>query len=167
MKKLKLVIVNSKYCDYLRKFDKKVIYNFGVKENRPFIGVLFTVNDLDYFAPLTSPKPKHLKMKNTIDFYKIDGGKLGAINFNNMMPLVKNAYEVIKLYGENQNIDNIAYLKLLRDQYYWLNAHLIQIQHKSENLYRMYASGRLDSRITERCCNYRLLEEKCKEWKKS
>ena len=64
-------------------------------------------------------------------------------------------------YGEPLRCDDLIY------QYYWLNAHLIQIQHKSENLYRMYASGRLDSRITERCCNYRLLEEKCKEWKKS
>ncbi len=29
--KLKLVIIDSKYCDYLREFDKRVPYNFSKK----------------------------------------------------------------------------------------------------------------------------------------
>lgn len=40
-----------------------------------------------YFAPLSSPKPKHLKLKSKLDFLKIDNGKLGAIN--NMLPVTK------------------------------------------------------------------------------
>lgn len=36
--KLKLVKINSEYCDYLRKFDKRVPYNFDKKMNRPFVG---------------------------------------------------------------------------------------------------------------------------------
>ena len=84
---LKLVRVNSDYCDYLRKFDNKVAYNKNQKELRPFVGVLFIIGNMEYFAPLSSPKAKHLKMKNTMDFFKIDNGKLGAINFNNMIPV--------------------------------------------------------------------------------
>ena len=38
---LKIVRVNSDYCDYLRKFDNKVAYNKNEKELRPFIGILF------------------------------------------------------------------------------------------------------------------------------
>ena len=37
---LKIVRVNSDYCDYLRKFDNKVAYNKNEKELRPFIGIL-------------------------------------------------------------------------------------------------------------------------------
>lgn len=55
-KKLKIVKVNSKYCDYLRKYDCRVPFNAGSKELRPFIGVLFKINDCEYFAPLSSPK---------------------------------------------------------------------------------------------------------------
>lgn len=84
MKSLILVRLDSKYCDYLRQFDKKVPYNYDKKELRPFIGVLFEVNDCKYFAPLSSPKPKHKKMKATLDFLKIATGDLGAINFNNI-----------------------------------------------------------------------------------
>lgn len=50
-------------------------------------GILFTVNGFHYYAPLTSPKPKHLQMKNQIDFLKINQGQWGAINFNNMIPV--------------------------------------------------------------------------------
>lgn len=35
---LKIVRVNSNYCDYLRKYDNKVAYNKNEKELRPFIG---------------------------------------------------------------------------------------------------------------------------------
>ena len=58
--KLILVRIDSKYCDYLRKYDSKVPYNFNEKELRPFIGILFRIDKLMYFAPLSSPKPKHL-----------------------------------------------------------------------------------------------------------
>ena len=82
------------YCDYLRKFDNKVPYNAGKKELRPFIGILFLVNNCEYFAPLSSPKQKHLHMKNNIDFLKIADGKLGVINFNNMIPVSEKNYEL-------------------------------------------------------------------------
>lgn len=54
-------IIDYKYCDYLRNFDSKVCYNKGKKELRPFVGVLFTIDNFEYFAPLSSPKLKHKK----------------------------------------------------------------------------------------------------------
>lgn len=63
-----LVRIDSEYCNYLRLFDNKVPYNYNEKELRPFIGVLFEVNDCKYFAPLSSPKPKYLKLKSKLDF---------------------------------------------------------------------------------------------------
>ena len=59
-KKLLLIRVDEDYCNFLRKFDNKVAYNYDYKKNRPFVGVLFKINDCKYFAPLSSPKPKHL-----------------------------------------------------------------------------------------------------------
>ena len=58
-KSFKIVKVDSKYCDYLRQYDNKVSYNAGTKDLRPFIGVLFMIDKCEYFAPLSSPKPKH------------------------------------------------------------------------------------------------------------
>ena len=61
------------------------------------VGVLFKIDSKEYFAPLSSPKPKHLKMKNYVDFFKIDNGLLGVINFNNMIPVNKDNYEISDL----------------------------------------------------------------------
>ena len=59
----KIVKVDSNYCNFLRQYDNKVSYNAGSKELRPFVGVLFIVNYKDYFAPLSSPKKKHILLK--------------------------------------------------------------------------------------------------------
>ena len=63
IKNLQIIRVNTNYCDYLRKFDSRVAYNMNEKEIRPFIGILFKIEDCEYFAPLSSPKSKHKKMK--------------------------------------------------------------------------------------------------------
>lgn len=58
-----IVIIDSNYCSFLRKYDNRVCYNAGSKKLRPFIGVLFKVKNNEYYAPLSSPKPKHSELK--------------------------------------------------------------------------------------------------------
>ena len=157
----KLVKVDYKYCDYLRKYDNRVAYNKDKKELRPFVGVLFEINDVEYFAPLTSPKPKHLRMKNTIDFLRIDGGKLGAINFNNMIPVTVDNYSLVDLNKKVNSVSERKYQKLLREKLDWLNENYTQIKNKSFKLYKLYNDKRLSSNIMDRCCDFKLLEEKC------
>lgn len=158
---LKIVRVNSNYCDYLRKYDNKVAYNKNEKELRPFIGILFKIEMCEYFAPLSSPKPKHKNMKNTLDFFKINNGELGAVNFNNMIPVNKNNYSLVDLNKETLTISELKYQKLLREQLAWLNANYQQVKNKSFKLYQLYNEGRLPQNIKLRCCNFKLLEEKC------
>ena len=159
-KELNLVIVNYKYCDYLRNYDNRVPFNFDKKKKRPFIGVLFEINKCLYFAPLTSPKPKHLIMKNTLDFYRLDNGKLGAINFNNMIPVKLNNIEIINI----NKIDDKQYNSLLKEQYRYLIRNQDDVFKLSKRLYTLYVKGRLGEKIIKRCCNFPLLEEKCIEY---
>ena len=167
MKKgLILVRLDTEYCNYLRKFDKKVPYNFDKKELRPFIGVLFEVNNCKYFAPLSSPKPKHLKLRQKLDFLKIDGGKLGAINFNNMLPVKKNNIIKIDLKKKGRTKSDEKYRKLLMQQLYWLNRHVEKIYNRSNKIYEKYISGTLNPSMVKRCCDFKLLEEKCNEYNK-
>ena len=167
MDKLTLVRLDTKYCDYLRLFDDKVPYNNNEKELRPFIGVLFKVNEYMYFAPLSSPKPKHLKLKTKLDFLKIDNGKLGAINFNNMLPVTEKNIVKIVLNKECLTKSEEKYTKLLSEQLFWLNRNNTKIYNRSKKLYDKYIDGTLDSNILKRCCNFKLLEEKCREYNKN
>lgn len=134
------------------------------KELRPFIGILFKIENCEYFAPLSSPKPKQKTMKATIDFLKIKDGELGAVNFNNMIPVRENNYAIVNLNKPAFNESEQKYQKMLIEQLDWLNAHYRQIKSKSFKLYILYINDKLPKNIKIRCCNFKLLEEKCKEY---
>ena len=166
IRNFKIVKVDHKYCDYLRQFDSKVSYNAGNKELRPFIGVLFVVEGCKYFAPLSSPKVKHMHMKNNLDIVKIDGGRYGVVNFNNMIPVTSNNYELFDLNSTPKDTYELKWQNLLKSQLLWLNKNMKNVKGKAINLYEKYKNGKLDERIKSRCCNFILLEEKCKEYNK-
>ena len=161
--KLKLVYVDSKYCDYLRKYDSRVVYNFDKKQTRPFVGVLFEIDGCKYFAPLSSPKEKHKTMRNNIDFLKLDNGNLGVVNFNNMIPVKEDNIDIVDI--NNPEVTLKSYNKLLQNQIFWLNRNSDRLYIKSFNLYNKYKMDKLDNEIKGRCCNFILLEEKCLEYK--
>ena len=60
--------IKDDYIAYLRTYDSKVAEN--KHEVRPYLGVVFEIENMKYYAPFTSPKQKHLKMKNGKDFRK-------------------------------------------------------------------------------------------------
>ncbi len=86
-------------------------------------GVLFKIGDIEYFAPLSSPKTKHQKMNNSIDFHKIENefkqnGKkekelIGVINFNNMIPVMSYNYKLINFNTKCKNEAEKKYFSLL------------------------------------------------------
>lgn len=87
--------VTNDYINFLKKYDSKVLDN--KKEHRPYVGIVLEINDIKYYAPLSSPKPKHKHMKNSKDFWKIHQGIYGAINFNNMIPVLDKALLLINI----------------------------------------------------------------------
>ena len=166
IKNFKLVKVDYKYCDYLREYDERVPYNRGIKDLRPFIGILFEVDGIEYFAPLSSPKEKHKKLKNTMDLVKIDNGRYGVINFNNMIPVTNKNYIEFDLYSKPGTKQEFDRQNLLKTQLKWLNDNKKSVIGKAVRLYDMYKKNRLPNRIKNRCCNFILLEEKCIEFNK-
>ncbi|MDD2208009.1 MAG: type III toxin-antitoxin system ToxN/AbiQ family toxin [Bacilli bacterium] len=165
-KNFKIVKINSDYCDYLRTFDNKVPYNAGKKELRPFIGVLFIVEKHEYFAPLASPKPKHKILKNTLDLLKIENGIYGVINFNNMLPVASGNYQEFNLNKKTNIKEEMFRIELLTNQLRWLTANRTDVLTKSKILYKLYKNKKLPKNVEARCCNFMLLEKKCKEYNK-
>jgi translation elongation factor EF-Tu-like GTPase len=52
---------------------------------------------MKYFAPLSSYKQKHDKMKNSLDFIKI--GNYAVVNINNMSPVPDGEYTYVNREG--------------------------------------------------------------------
>lgn len=127
-----------------------MIINFiiiKILKKRSFIGVLFEINNIEYFALLSSPKPKHINMHSSMDFIKIDDGKLGVINLNNMIPVKEGLYNIIDLNNFPPDKQSQLYYYLLNKQYKWINSHGIQITKKSKRLYDLYIQNKLLSNI--------------------
>lgn len=150
------------YCNYLAYYEPKIPYVDNEKENRPFVGVVLCVNGKNFFAPLTSPKKKHLEMKDMQDFLKIDGGKLGGINLNNMMPIPRRYLTKIEL----QDIRDIKYRRMLINQMYWINRNMFRINNRARNLYYLVIQNKATDSLKQRCCDFRLLEYRCQEFMK-
>ena len=52
-------VVDKDYINYLVKVDKRVGY---VERLKLHVGILVTVNHLNYYVPISSAKPKHRNM---------------------------------------------------------------------------------------------------------
>ncbi len=157
-RRLKLYYISNDYIDYLRKFDDKV--RFNKNHSRPYVGIVYTYNNNNYFAPLSSPKPKYQKMKKTaIDIWLIDEGKLGVINFNNMIPCpIEELTELLPTVKEEK------YKKLLENQISSINKDRELLLKKITRFHQQYNKKTLYENVLLRCCNFRLLEIKCMEY---
>ena len=137
-------------------------------EKRPYVGVVHTINQVNYYIPLSSPKPKHKKMKNAKDFHKIKNGEYGVLNFNKMIPVNK---QCIIEFDFKDEADE-KYRMLLQNQYKAINSMEDIIKRKSENLYKLFHAQdscltRADMAVKERCCNFGLLEQMCRDYESS
>ena len=161
---MKFYHIKDDYIAYLKQLDSKVAENKN--QTRPYVGIVLEIDSIKYYAPFSSPKPKHKKMKNGKDFRKINNGIYGAINFNNMIPVVDSALIEIDI----ANIADVKYRRLLQNQYNSIKADEIGICRTAENLRSMLFEdenniSEHDKIVKQRCCNLRLLEEKYCEWK--
>lgn len=153
--RLSFVLVDSAYCDFLRKTDPCVPYTMDKKSNRPFVGILLQVGAMSYYAPLSSPKPKHLAMKNQIDLLKINGGQYGVINFNNMIPVHSNLISTIDLSTSSADSPSeLQYKALLSNQLTWCNENRKIIISKAQKLYDMISNNKGWDSLTKRCCDF-------------
>ncbi|MBQ2356087.1 MAG: type III toxin-antitoxin system ToxN/AbiQ family toxin [Treponema sp.] len=162
---MKFYHIKDDFIAFLHQFDSKVSDNKN--ESRPYVGVVLEVAGIKYYAPFSSPKPKHKKMKNGKDFRKINNGIYGAINFNNMIPVV----DTVLIEIDIANIADIKYRRLLQNQYNYIRADESAILRTAENLRNMIFKNEKDISehdkiIKQRCCNLPLLEKKYCEYKK-
>ena len=160
---MRICRIKDEYIEYLRDKDSKVLTNKG--ERRPYVGIVYAINNVNYYIPLSSPKPKHKKMKNAKDFHKIKNGEYGAINFNKMLPVKEQC--IIEFNFKNEQ--DRKYRLLLQNQYKEICLLEDVIKKKAENIYLLFHTD--DSELTKadlavkgRCCDFDLLERMCKEY---
>lgn len=154
--------MNELYARYIYYQDKNVLKTFDMKNKRPFVGIILKINEINYFAPLSSPKKKHEKMKNSIDFIKINNGRDGVINLNNMIPIPEEQYNEINIKEEIQK--DKKYGIILKYQIKWCNENKEQIINNAKRLYDLITEERANLNLRNRCCDFKFLEVKLNQF---
>lgn len=155
--KLNFYTVNDEYIEYLYQFDKRVPYNKNSK--RPYIGVVLKFKDINYFAPLFSPKINHPKYSDNPTYMRI-GTDYGIVRFNNMIPVPINELKYLNI----NNVKDEKYRMLLISQNHFIKLHSEKILKKAIKLYTWVTVDNKDF-FVNLSCNFKLLEEKSKLYK--
>lgn len=171
MKLLQWYIVSKKYVKYLKAFDNK-IENIDYQNNlKPFIGIVLNINNYNYYVPVSSPKEKHYKMKDGIDFIKIkkEDRILGVLNLNNMVPVLNKYVKSLK-YNEIEEYrtfktdkERRMYIALLNSELKIINSKYEEINRNAIKLYKEKINNP-NSRVSKRCCNFKFLETKLNQY---
>jgi protein AbiQ len=160
---LKFFTVDEGYIQYLKGFDTNVPDNYS--STKPFIGILFNINELDYIAPLTSAKPKHAKIKNSSPTaFKVfdgttEGDLLALVQLNNMIPVRK--ANITKLDVSSQDL---KYQFLLFKEINYIRAHSDKLLKKASKLYELVVNKKVPD-LVKISCSFSDLEKASSSYK--
>lgn len=143
-------------------FDKHLFHNKQAHQQnkRKYIGILFKVNNLDYFVPLSSFKPKHAKMKDSLDFIKL--GDFAVVNLFSMLPVSQQYCH----YIDFSDIEDKKYKNLLVSEFVEIKSKKDLILKNAKIVYGQKLHKGNSTPYWSRCADFKLLEEKALLYKK-
>ena len=176
------------YLKYLHQHCSEVYYKQIGYDNKPYLGILINEDENQYVIPLSSAKEKHKSWKNietdrfliyenclksslsqnAIYTEKSDGYVkhiLSVIDLKKMLPIKDGLYSKVDLTAnQNDSAETKNYKNLLNKEFSFCLKILPSIIQKANKLYtKQMKTGN----VTKFCCDFKLLEVKCKEYKES
>ncbi|MDR1701246.1 MAG: type III toxin-antitoxin system ToxN/AbiQ family toxin [Sporomusaceae bacterium] len=160
--------VDEEYLNWIRiKYEARIPNtDYGEGKYKPFFGSLFRIGELIYVTQVSSPKPRHNKLKNSIDFFKIHRPVsdilIAVVNLNFMFPvhesLVKDIeYRDIDKYCSFKNTDEKnKYIDLMRVEMQEINK--LDIVTASKRLYQL-KYDKPNHNASLRCFDFKNLEK--------
>ena len=155
---IRIYEIRSEYIKYLGNYQKHIFHQSNGKERRKYIGIVLEINGIQYFAPLSSYKEKHKKMRETVDFIKIK--EYAVINLNNMIPVP--ADQIIELDINKEQ--NESYRYLLQAESREVNRQRNRIRKNAEIVYEHKLYNGNSTALAKRTNDFVLLEKLCTKY---
>jgi len=162
---LRFYLVKTEYLDHLRSAEPKVYHSQGDNylNAKPYIGVVLEISGHKFLAPLTSPKPKHDKIKN-LTLFKIHersnpDNKLGAISLSSMIPVLES--EITEL---DMGSLNPRYKRMLYKQFEFIKINSNEIEEQARRLYHQVTDTKTGFYV-DFCCNFTAMIDASKNYK--
>ena len=175
---LSLYTVSDEYVRYLSEFDKKVTSNKEDNRNfeRKYLGTVLSINDIDYFVPLASPKNSDYMAdkdgnktirKSIVPIIRMahkerDGifTLIGTIKFSNMIPVMDSE---VKQY-DIENEPDLAYRDLVYKQWAFIRSHKSEIYKHAQTIYSQKTKNYKNIGYLDNTVDFLLLEQKAKDF---
>lgn len=159
---IKFYEISHDYIDYLSKFAPHLFHNKKERQTheRKYIGIILAVNGLNYFAPLSSFKSKHMKMQETVDLIKLKN--CAVINLNNMFPTPLSECAYVDISKEQ----DLKYRALLLAEYKIIKKLSEKILKNAAFVYKHKKENGNNTSLAKRCNDFALLEKACDEYSK-
>lgn len=158
MGKLRFYHVREGYIDFLHRVDNRVQLNKG--QRRPYVGIVLTIGNFDYYVPLESPKANHVNIKSGGPVLKLDDGALGIMGFNNMIPVRKYQLLDFDILAEPDE----RYRALLLKQLNYCEKNRALILARAQKTYQKAVTGN-NPFYRKICCDFKRLEACCGKYK--
>ena len=169
-------VVDKNYINYLTKFDPRVGYVEYGERLKLHVGILLSIGSFHYYVPISSAKPKHQKMSNSLDFHKLQDETSGylyaVLNINNMIPVPDNCLTQLK-YNQVDNFrsfknekEKTDYVYLLQKEKALIDKVQSTLKSKALKLYQKCTANPTSS-LAARCCDFKMLEEKCSSYSRT
>lgn len=173
---LKLYTIDNDYLGYLFNADGRVMFwnSDNYKNERKYVGVVLTINDFRYFAPLSSPKESDYYYKDNekkirksiipiVRLVTDDGNLLAKVKLCSMIP-VKN--EHIALYDISTEPDQ-KYQSLVTKEMVCIRKQTDEIIKNARVLYNQKTKGYSNIKYLEYTIDFKKLETACLDYKKA
>lgn len=168
--KLNLYSVSDKYIKYLSQFDNKIYDNKEEKRihERKYIGIVLTVNEYNYYIPMSSPKKSdYMDFENKIirkDAKTIirihESGRLyGTLRISNMIPVPITELEPYILSNEK----DLKYKDVILGELKFINNNSDKIVKNAKIVYSQKIKN-IDIGYIKNTVDFKLLEEKLRQW---
>lgn len=157
---LNIFEIDTSYIQFLSTFEQHIFRNKKITQcfSRKYVGIILKINGFDYFAPLSSFKVKHKRLTETIDFIKL--GTYSVINLNNMFPAPITLCKQVHI----SSLQNDHYKNLVRAEYRIIRQKSQVILENAKAVYKHKMTNDGKSKLSQRCNDFQLLEEKCQEF---
>ena len=183
--KLEFININQDYLKYLHEVCPEVYYKPISYDNKPYLGILINNEGQEYVVPISSAKKKHESWKNIeSDRFLIyekydrmpedpkavckqlpDGSiehLLSVIDLKKMIPVKDGLYTRVNLIHSNTDSEEIRNYKNLMNKEFAFCLKLLNVLIKKAN--KIYEKQISTGKIVKYCCDFKLLEEKCRAY---
>ncbi len=158
--KLKFYEVDGEYIKYLKENADDKIPNIEYEKHKKFFcGIVLTINNFNYFAPVSS----YNKKAHTV-FLIIDKDKktnelkpISSLRFSFMFPC-----PIEYLNQKDFSKEDEKYRNLLKKELDYCNSNIEKIKKLANMVYKLGLNERTREKFN--ICNFKKLEEKCLEY---